>query len=65
MAELDREKWPLVLLGDGPLRSLIDYAIQRRFMESACSVLSMKNQGAPDEECALGRRTAEHARTLG
>jgi glycosyltransferase involved in cell wall biosynthesis len=29
-AKLDREKWPLVLMGDGPLRSLIEYAIQRR-----------------------------------
>jgi glycosyltransferase involved in cell wall biosynthesis len=29
-AELDREKWPLVLMGDGPLRSLIEYAIHRR-----------------------------------
>jgi glycosyltransferase involved in cell wall biosynthesis len=29
-ADLDREKWPLVLMGDGPLRSLIEYAIQRR-----------------------------------
>jgi glycosyltransferase involved in cell wall biosynthesis len=30
MAALDREKWPLVLMGDGPLRSLIEHAIQRR-----------------------------------
>lgn len=29
-AELDREKWPLVLMGDGPLRSLVEYAIQKR-----------------------------------
>jgi len=29
-ADLDREKWPLVLMGDGPLRSLIEYAIQKR-----------------------------------
>ncbi len=29
-AELDRERWPLVLMGDGPLRSLIEYAIKRR-----------------------------------
>lgn len=30
LAQLDPEKWPLVLMGDGPLRSLIEYAIQRR-----------------------------------
>ena len=29
-AKLDHEKWPLVLMGDGPLRSLIEYATQRR-----------------------------------
>lgn len=30
LAELDHQKWPLVLMGDGPLRSLIEYAIQKR-----------------------------------
>lgn len=29
-AQLDREQWPLVLMGDGPLRSLIEYAIAKR-----------------------------------
>ena len=29
-ANLDREKWPLVLMGDGPLRSLLEYAIEKR-----------------------------------
>lgn len=29
-ANLDRDKWPLVLIGEGPLRSLIEYAIQKR-----------------------------------
>lgn len=29
-ARLDREKWPLALLGEGPLRRLIEYAIQKR-----------------------------------
>ncbi len=32
-AQLDRKKWPLVLMGDGPLRSLIGYAIQKRGVE--------------------------------
>ncbi len=30
LAKLDPAKWPLVLMGDGPLRSLIEYAIQKR-----------------------------------
>ncbi len=30
VAKLDREEWPLVLMGDGPLRKLIEYAIARR-----------------------------------
>jgi glycosyltransferase involved in cell wall biosynthesis len=29
-AQIDHAQWPLVLMGDGPLRSLIEYAIQRR-----------------------------------
>jgi len=33
MADLDHEKWPLVLMGDGPLRSLIEYAIQKRGLD--------------------------------
>jgi len=44
MAELDREKWPLVLMGDGPLRSLIEYAIQRR------AVSGIRVFGFVDEE---------------
>ena len=52
MAELDRKKWPLVLMGDGPLRSLIDYAIQRRglsgirvlgFVDEETKAQQMKN----------------------
>ena len=30
MAKLDREKWPLTLMGDGPLRKIIAYAIEKR-----------------------------------
>lgn len=30
LAQLDPERWPLILMGDGPLRSLIEYAIQKR-----------------------------------
>jgi glycosyltransferase involved in cell wall biosynthesis len=43
-AELDRDKWPLVLMGDGPLRSLIEYAIQRR------GVTGIRVLGFVDEE---------------
>ena len=43
-AELDREKWTLVLMGDGPLRSLIEYAIQRR------GVSGIRVLGFVDEE---------------
>lgn len=30
MAKLDREKWPLTLMGDGPLRKIMEYAIEKR-----------------------------------
>ncbi|MEP6808719.1 MAG: glycosyltransferase [Chthoniobacterales bacterium] len=52
LAQLDREKWPLVLMGDGPLRSLIEYAIQKRgvtgievlgFVEEATKTERIKN----------------------
>ena len=52
LAKLDREKWPLVLMGEGPLRSLIEYAIQKRgisgvtilgFVDEATKTARMKN----------------------
>lgn len=52
MADLDREKWPLVLMGDGPLRSLIQYAIEKReirgvrvlgFIDEATKTSEIKN----------------------
>lgn len=51
-AKLDHDEWPLVLMGDGPLRSLIEYAIQRRgvtgirvlgFVDEATKAREMKN----------------------
>jgi glycosyltransferase involved in cell wall biosynthesis len=30
LAKIDHEQWPLVLMGDGPLRELIQYAIEKR-----------------------------------
>ncbi|MDQ6655895.1 MAG: glycosyltransferase, partial [Verrucomicrobiota bacterium] len=29
-AELDRDRWPLTLMGDGPLRQIVEYAIAKR-----------------------------------
>ena len=43
-AELNHDKWPLVLMGDGPLRSLIEYAIQKR------GVTGIRILGFVDEE---------------
>ena len=43
-ADLDREKWPLVLMGDGPLRSLVEFAIQKR------DVTGVRVLGFVDEE---------------
>ena len=43
-AEIDRAKWPLVLMGDGSLRSLIEYAIERR------GVSGIRVLGFVDEE---------------
>lgn len=51
LAKLDRERWPLALMGDGPLRQLIEYAIQKRqisgvrvlgFCDDATKVHEMK-----------------------
>jgi glycosyltransferase involved in cell wall biosynthesis len=52
LAALDPEKWPLVLMGDGPLRSLIEYAVNRReirgievlgFIDEATKTARMQN----------------------
>ena len=52
LAGLDPEKWPLVLMGDGPLRTLIEYAIKRRgiagvevlgFIDEATKTARMQN----------------------
>ncbi|MBA3881116.1 MAG: glycosyltransferase [Chthoniobacterales bacterium] len=52
LAGLDPEKWPLILMGDGPLRSLIEYAVQRRgirgvqilgFVDEVTKSVNMKN----------------------
>lgn len=49
LAKLDREKWPLVLMGEGPLRSLIEYAVKKREI-SGVTVL-----GFVDEETKTER----------
>ena len=52
LAALDPEKWPLILMGDGPLRSLIEYAVSRRgirgvhisgFVDEATKTAQMQN----------------------
>jgi glycosyltransferase involved in cell wall biosynthesis len=43
-ARIDHAEWPLVLMGDGPLRSLIEYAIQKR------GVTGIRVLGFVDEE---------------
>lgn len=52
IAQFDREKWPLVLMGHGPLRQLIEYAIKKRgvegvemlgFIDEATKTERMKN----------------------
>ncbi len=49
LAQLDRARWPLVLMGDGPLRSLIEYAIQKR------GVTGIEVLGFVDEETKTTR----------
>lgn len=52
IAGLDPDKWPLVLMGNGPLRSLIEYAVERRgipgveilgFIDESTKTERMKN----------------------
>jgi glycosyltransferase involved in cell wall biosynthesis len=43
-AKIEHAEWPLVLMGDGPLRSLIEYAIQKR------GVTGIRVLGFVDEE---------------
>jgi glycosyltransferase involved in cell wall biosynthesis len=53
-AQLDREKWPLVLMGDGPLRSLVEYAIQKRGV-SGVRVLGFVDEATKAEEMKKAR----------
>jgi glycosyltransferase involved in cell wall biosynthesis len=53
-ADLDRERWPLVLMGDGPLRSLIEYAIQRRGV-TGIRVLGFVDEGTKAQEMKNSR----------
>ncbi len=52
LAALDPDKWPLILMGDGPLRELIEYAVERRgirgvevlgFVDEATKTTRMQN----------------------
>ncbi|MFN2508779.1 MAG: glycosyltransferase [Chthoniobacterales bacterium] len=77
LSNLDREKWPLILMGSGPLRSLIEYAIQRReikgvtvlgFVDEETKAAQMKNARwmvvPPNTKEDFGL-TAVEARNLG
>jgi glycosyltransferase involved in cell wall biosynthesis len=54
LAELDPEKWPLVLMGNGPLRSLIEYAIQKRGIHGI-RVLGFVDEAVKTEEIKNAR----------
>ena len=53
-AKLDRERWPLVLMGEGPLRKLIEYAIQKRGIEGV-SVLGFVDEQTKTERMKNAR----------
>lgn len=54
LAQLDRERWPLVLMGDGPLRQLIEYAIKRREI-TGVSVLGFVDETTKTERIQNAR----------
>jgi len=52
LAKIDHEQWPLVLMGEGPMRSLIEYAVEKRkiggvrvlgFVDEATKTEQIKN----------------------
>ena len=53
-AELDREKWPLTLMGDGPLRPLIEYAIEKRKI-AGIRVLGFVDEASKTEQIQNAR----------
>jgi glycosyltransferase involved in cell wall biosynthesis len=53
-AQIDHAKWPLVLMGDGPLRSLIEYAIKKRGV-SGIRVLGFVDEKTKAEEMMNAR----------
>ncbi|MDQ6624115.1 MAG: glycosyltransferase, partial [Verrucomicrobiota bacterium] len=54
MAAIDHARWPLVLMGDGPLRELIEYAIQKRGITHA-SVLGFVDEATKTERIKNAR----------
>jgi glycosyltransferase involved in cell wall biosynthesis len=54
LAQLDPEKWPLVLMGHGPLRELIEYAIQKRSIRGI-RVLGFVEEAVKAEEIMRAR----------
>jgi glycosyltransferase involved in cell wall biosynthesis len=55
-AQLDREQWPLTMMGEGPLRKLIEYAIEKR------GIAGVRVLGFVDEETKT--REIQNARWL-
>ncbi len=54
LAEIDRAKWPLVLMGNGPMRSLIEHAIQKRGIKGV-SVLGFVDEATKTERIKNAR----------
>jgi glycosyltransferase involved in cell wall biosynthesis len=54
MAKIDREQWPLVLMGNGPMRSLIEHAIQKRGI-GGVRVLGFVDEATKTEEIKNAR----------
>ena len=54
LAQIDHAKWPLVLMGDGPLRSLIEYAIQKREIKGV-TVLGFVDEATKTERIKNAR----------
>jgi glycosyltransferase involved in cell wall biosynthesis len=53
-AEIDRDRWPLTLMGDGALRSLIEYAIAKRGI-SGIRVLGFVDEATKSSEIQNAR----------
>lgn len=53
-AKIDREKWPLVMMGDGPLRPLIEHAVRTRAINGV-QILGFIDQATKTERMKIAR----------